>query len=77
MQEIEEVNNSLEQRSLENLIITYRPELLRIVAGEFCSSILPRSVRRQLNRKGILAKVGQKSEVTPKGEEMLSVIHDE
>jgi len=66
-----EENEFLERRSTENLIEIYRKELLRIVRGENCFELLPRSVRRRLRNYGILKKFGSKYEVTTKGKKML------
>jgi len=72
----EEQNKFFERRSTENLVETYRQELLQIVGGESCLILLPTAVRRQLRQYGILLKMGSKYEVTPKGREMLVVIGD-
>ncbi len=71
MQDIEEENSFFEQRSLENLIVTYRQELLQIIGGSECCILLPRSVRRQLRRNRILFLDGHKLGVTVKGMKML------
>ena len=76
MRYTEEEKNFLEQRSLENQIVTYRQELLRIVRGEGCPGMLPKGVRRQLRRDGVLSKIGHRFEVTPKGKKMLGVVDD-
>ena len=68
----EEEKDFLEQRSLENLITHYRQELLRMVGGEDCSSLLPRSVRRRLRGAMILFMDGHKFGVTVKGMKMLN-----
>jgi len=72
----EKEKNFLERRSMENLIVTYRQELLRIVEGDDCFLLLPRGVRRRFRRCGILLKIRRGYEVTPKGKKMLSVIDD-
>jgi len=61
-----------EQRSLENLIITYQKELLRIVGGDNDISLLPRGVRRRMRKDGILSKARHTFGVTPKGRKMLT-----
>lgn len=71
MKYTEEEKKFLEKKRTENLIETYQEELLRIVRGENCFALLPRSVRRRLRRYGIIKKFGHKYEVTPLGREML------
>ena len=71
MKDREEEKDFFEQRSLENLLLIYRQELLRIVGGELCSKVLPKSVRLRLRRNGILTKVGHTFGVTVKGMKML------
>jgi len=66
-----EENEFLERRSTENLIEIYRQELLRILSGENCFKLLPRSVRRRLGDYGILKRFGSRYEVTTKGKKML------
>jgi len=72
----EEEKDFLEKRSTENLIIMYREELLQIVGGEGYPRMLPKGVRRQLRRDGVLSMIGHRFEVTPKGKKMLAVIDD-
>ncbi len=61
-----------EQRSLENIVLTYREELLQIVGGDNSIKLLPRGVRRRMRKDGILSQVGHKYDVTLKGRDMLS-----
>ena len=72
MKYTEKEQKFLERRSLENLIITYREELLQIVRGDNCFPLLPRGVRRRLRGCGVLTKIGHKYDVTPKGKKLLS-----
>ncbi len=72
MKYTEKEQRFFEERSLENLIVTYREELLQIVGGDTRSSLLPRGVRRRMRKDGILSQVGHKYDVTPKGKKMLS-----
>ncbi len=69
----EEENEFLERRSTENLIETYRRELLQIVKGENSCKQLPRAVRRRLREYGILLKIGGTYKVTSQGRRMLGV----
>ncbi len=72
MKDIKEEKNFLEQRSLENLIVTYRQELLQIIGGSECCILLPRSVRRRLRENGMLLKDGTKFIVSAKCWKMLN-----
>ena len=62
-----------EKRSLENIVLTYREELLQIVGGDNDISLLPRGVRRRMRKDGILSKARHTFGVTPKGRDMLSI----
>lgn len=62
----------LEQRSRENLVDTYREELLKVLEGHNCVGLLSTGVRRQLKKYGILKTFGSKYTVTRLGREMLS-----
>lgn len=70
----EEEKDFLEKQSTENLIDMYRQELLRIVRGEKCHKLLPKSVRRRFRNYGILSKIGGIYKVTSRGKEMLGVV---
>jgi len=72
----EEENEFLERRSKENLIETYRRELLQIVKGEDSCKQLPRAVRRRFRGYGILLKVGVIYKVTSQGRKMLGLAGD-
>lgn len=61
----------LERRNRENLVEMYREELLRIIGGEKCVDLLPRSVRMKMKNDGVLGKHGALYTVTDLGMEML------
>jgi len=62
---------SLERKSTENLIEVYRQELLRMIEGESCVSLLTVGVRRRLKKEGILLKSGNRYIVSPRGRAIL------
>jgi len=69
----EEEKEFFERRSNENLLVTYREELLTTVGGENGILQLPKNVRRRFKKYGIIRKFGHRYELTPKGREMLAV----
>ena len=70
----EEENKLLERQSMENLVENYREELLQIIGGGDCCTLLPRGVRRRMRRDGILSKVGHRYEVGLQGRDLLAVV---
>jgi len=58
------------------LIELYRPELLRVIEGESCVSLLTVGVRRRLKKEGILWKRGGRYTVTPRGRDRLGLKED-
>ena len=62
----------LEQRSRENLIETYREELLKVMKGYNIMDFIPTSVRRRMREDGILKKFSGKYTVTQLGREILN-----
>jgi len=62
----------LEQFSIENLVETYREELLKGLEGHNCVDLISAGVRRRLREEGILKTFGNKYVVTQLGREMLS-----
>lgn len=62
----------LEKRSRENLVETYREELLRILRGYKHMDFIPFIVRRQMRKDGILKRFSGRYTVTQLGMEMLS-----
>ncbi len=72
MEYTEKEHRFCEQRSLENIVLTYREELLQIVRGDNSIKLLPRGVRRRMRKDGILSQVGHTFGVTVKGENMLN-----
>ena len=63
----------LDRRSTENLFGLYRQELLRIIEGESCITLLTSGVRRKLKTAGILLKKGNRYIVSPLGRNMLGL----
>ncbi len=63
----------LDRRSTENLFGLYRQELLRIIEGESCITLMTSGVRRKLMTAGILLKRGNRYVVSPLGRNMLGL----
>ncbi|MCW3989142.1 MAG: hypothetical protein NWE88_03600 [Candidatus Bathyarchaeota archaeon] len=66
----------LERRSTENLVELCRQELLRMIEGESCVSLLTVGVRRRLKKEGILLKEGNRYTVSPLGRSKLGLKED-
>jgi len=66
----------LDRRSTENLFGLYRQELLRIIDGESCITLMTSGVRRKLMTAGILLKKGNRYIVSPRGRNMLGLKED-
>jgi len=63
----------LDRRSTENLFGLYRQELLRIIEGESCITLMSSGVRRKLMTAGILLKKGNRYIVSPLGRNILGL----
>jgi len=61
----------IERRSRENLVETYREELLKVIEGYNRIDFMSHGVRRRLKAEGIIKKVSGKYTVTELGMQML------
>lgn len=67
------VREFLEQRNLENIVETFREELLKIIEGEYSSDLMSSGVRRRMRGDGILEKRGYMYTVTSLGMKLLGL----
>jgi len=61
----------IEKRSRENLVETYREELLKVLRGYNRMDFIPLSVRKRMREDGVLKRFSGRYTVTELGMEML------
>ena len=80
-----EILEWLDRRSLENLIITFRSEIVAVSKGASPDGLLPTGPRRRLLQCGVFRLIegrdrnscaGRTLKLTPKGEKLLSVTEE-